>query len=86
MFLTLLAILGIGFSIPIICSLAAGAVLVELVCLKQIPDANAALAVVSTLSMAFLGPRAFSVDALLFGRRILVSTSSSDSARKNRGT
>ena len=81
-FLFLLSMLCIGFLTPAICGLAALAVLVSLVDSREMLNANVALIVLSTLSLAFLGPGAFSVDARLFARRVVVSTSSNDSVRK----
>ena len=76
LFLTLLSMLCIGLVTPAVCVVAAVAVLAQAVYLGKVPDANVIVAALSTLSLAFLGPGAFSIDARLFGRRILVSTSS----------
>jgi hypothetical protein len=76
LFLTLLSMMCIGLLTPAVCALAALGVLAQAVSLGKVPDANVIVAAFSTLSLAFLGPGAFSIDARLFGRRILVSTSS----------
>lgn len=78
-FLVLLGMLCVGLLTPAVCVLAALAVLFELARSRGIPNATVSVVVLSTLSLAVLGPGAFSVDARLFGRRMLVSTSSSDS-------
>lgn len=77
-FIGLLSMLGIGLLTPAVCGLSALAVLVEIGYSEEIWNANVALVVLSTISMAFVGPGAFSVDARLFGRRIVVSASSTD--------
>jgi hypothetical protein len=77
LFLAFLSMLSIGLLTPAVCALAALAVLAQAVYLGKLPDANVIVVVLSTLSLAFLGPGAFSIDARLFGRRMLVSSSSS---------
>jgi uncharacterized membrane protein YphA (DoxX/SURF4 family) len=71
----LLSMLCLGFLTPAICGLAAAAVLFELPYSSVVSSSNVVLVVLSTLSLAFLGPGAFSVDARLFARRVVVSTS-----------
>jgi hypothetical protein len=85
MFLILLSMLCIGLLTPAICGVSALAVLFELGYSREIPNAQVALVVLSTVSLAFLGPGAFSVDARLFARRILVSTSSTDGTGEDHG-
>jgi hypothetical protein len=75
-FVISLSMLCIGLLTPAVCVLAALAVLFELVRGRVIPNANVAVIVLSTLSLAVLGPGAYSIDARLFGRRVLLSTSS----------
>jgi hypothetical protein len=75
LFIILLSMLGIGFLTPAVCGIAALAVAVELAKSIVILKVNVALIVLSTLAIAFLGPGAFSVDARLFARRVVVSTS-----------
>jgi len=78
-YLILLGMLCIGLFTPVICGLAAAGVLFDLAHSGEVHFVNAAVVVLSTLSLALLGPGAFSVDARLFGRRVVISTSGSDS-------
>jgi hypothetical protein len=78
LFVVLLSMLCIGLLTPAICGLAVLAIAIQFVDSRDIRNANLALVVLSTLSLAFLGPGAFSVDARIFARRIVVSTSSTD--------
>ena len=82
-FLISLSMLCVGLLTPVVCGLAAFAVSVQFAHSGKVPTTNTILIVLSTLSLAVLGPGAFSVDARLFGRRILVSTSASDSKRED---
>ena len=68
-FLLLLGFLCVGFLTPIVCAVAAIAVLFDLA--EFHGGASVAVMVLSVLSYAFLGPGAYSVDARLFGRRVL---------------
>ena len=77
-FLMLLAMLCVGLLTPAACVLAAATVLLDQQHLRDMHNANLAVVVLSALSLAILGPGAVSVDARLFGRRILVSTSADD--------
>ena len=77
-FLVLLSLLCIGFLTPAVCALAVVGVLFDLIWSREMPTAHAALVVLSTSALSFIGPGAFSVDARLFARRILVSSSPSD--------
>ena len=79
LFLSLLSLLCIGLLTPAVCGIAVLAVLVEFASLKQIPNSSVVVILLSTFALAFLGPGAISVDSKLFGRRILVSTSSANS-------
>jgi hypothetical protein len=74
-FLILLGMLCVGMFTPVVCCLAAAGVLFDLGHLANVHPANAAVVVLATLSLAFLGPGAFSIDARLFGRRVVMSTS-----------
>lgn len=77
-FVAVLSMLSIGLLTPAVCGASALAVVVEFAYSREVPNANVALVVLSTWSLAVLGPGAFSVDARLFTRRIIVSTSSAD--------
>lgn len=83
LFLAVLSMLSLGLLTPAGCALAAMAVLAQAAYIGKLCDPNVIVIVLSTLSLAFLGPGAFSIDARLFGRRMLVSTSPSAS-RKDR--
>lgn len=75
-FLGLLSTLCIGLMTPAGCVLAAISVVGWAVYFGELHDATVIVVVLSTLSLAIVGPGAFSIDARLFGRRMLVSTSS----------
>ena len=85
LFIILLSALGLGFLTPAICGLAALAVFVGIAHSGEMPNANVALVVCSTVSLAFLGPGAFSVDARIFARRVVVSTSSNHAIKHDCG-
>ena len=74
-FLALLSLLCIGLLTPAACLLSAVAVLLDQASTRDLQTANLIVIVLATVSFAFLGPGAFSVDARLFGRRLLMSTS-----------
>ena len=76
-FVALLSLLCIGFLTPAVCVIAAIFVLSNLLTLHVIQSAEPAIIVLSTLSLAVLGPGAFSVDGRLFGRRVVVSSAAS---------
>jgi hypothetical protein len=61
---------------PIICGVAAVAVLIDLPAIRGGIGVSTVIVVLSTLAYAFLGPGAYSLDARLFGRRVLMSTDS----------
>lgn len=84
-FLILLSMLCIGLLTPAICVIGASAVLFELAYGRAVPNANIVVVVLSTMSLAVLGPGTFSVDAKLFGRRRLVSTSLANSTGDGHG-
>lgn len=73
-YLGLLMLLCAGLFTPIVCGVAAAAVLLDLPQLRSGNLMQLSVVVLATLAYAFLGPGAYSVDARLFGRRILVST------------
>lgn len=79
-FLILLGFLCIGMLTPIICGLAAAGVVFELAHTVNVHPLHPLIVVLATLSLAFVGPGAYSVDARLFGRRVVISTSGSDCA------
>jgi hypothetical protein len=73
-FLCLLSLLFLGLLTPIICGVAILSVMFDL---SQVRDMNAieiGIVLLSTASYACIGPGAYSIDARLFGRRMLVST------------
>ncbi len=73
-FLLLLSLVCVGLLTPIACVVAAVSVLFDLPAIHG--GASVAIVVLSTLAYAVLGPGAYSVDARLFGRRVLMSTDS----------
>ena len=77
-FLILLGLLCVGLFTPVICGLAAAAVLLNLVYRADAHTAKTVVVALATLSLGILGPGAFSADARLFGRRIVISTSKSN--------
>jgi uncharacterized membrane protein YphA (DoxX/SURF4 family) len=83
MFIILLSLLVVGLLTPAICGFTSFAVFIYIALSKEMPNANVTLVVLSALSLAFLGPGAFSVDARLFARRIVVSTSSTDATAED---
>ncbi len=78
LFILSLSLLSIGFLTPAICGISAVAVLLDIVSSGEILKTTDALIALSSLSLCFLGPGAYSVDAIFFARRIVVSTSSTD--------
>jgi hypothetical protein len=78
-FLGLLGMLCLGLLTPIVCGVAGAAVLLDWPHLLTGSIGQSSIVVLATLAYAVLGPGAYSVDAKLFGRRILVSTDSSQS-------
>jgi hypothetical protein len=76
-FLGLLGMLCLGLLTPVVCGVAGLTVLLDLPHLPTGSIVQSRIVVLATLAYAFLGPGAYSVDARLFGRRILVSTDSS---------
>lgn len=76
-YLLLLSMLCFGLFTPVVCGIAIAAILFNL---AHSPAANIVVLALSTLSLALLGPGAFSIDGRMFGRRILISTASSNPA------
>jgi hypothetical protein len=73
-FLGLLTLLCIGLFTPIVCGVAASAVILDL---PQPQSGNMTQLIIVTsagVAYAFLGPGAYSIDARLFGRRKILST------------
>src|SRR5580698_4433904 len=75
-FLALLGSLCLGLLTPVVCALAVMSVLLELTHLRGTNAVQLGIVLVATSAYAFLGPGAYSVDARLFGRRVIVSTGS----------
>ncbi len=80
-FLVLLSLLCLGLLTPVVCALAVIAVLLELPYLRGVGAADVGIVLLSTLAYAFLGPGAYSIDARLFGRRVIVSNEASHTTR-----
>jgi hypothetical protein len=80
-FLVLLSLLCLGLMTPAVCALAVIAVLLDLTHVSCINVEEVGIVLLSTSSYAFLGPGAYSIDARLFGRRVIVSTDFSHSGR-----
>jgi hypothetical protein len=78
-FLALLSLLCLGLLTPVVCAFAVLAVLLDLTYLRDISAVEVGIVLLSTSSYAFLGPGAYSIDARLFGRRVIISTGSSRS-------
>jgi hypothetical protein len=72
-FLALLGFLCLGFLTPIVCLVATVAALMDLSHLLTENRAEVIIVLSCVSSFAFLGPGAFSMDARLFGRRIVLS-------------
>lgn len=75
-FLGLQGLLWIGLLTPVVCVVAAGAVLLDLSHLRIVNVVEIATVLLSAFAYAFIGPGAYSIDVRLFGRRMLVSTDS----------
>jgi hypothetical protein len=78
-FLVLLSMLCFGLFTPVVCGIAVAALLFHPAHSSAVFSANIVILALSALSLALLGPGAFSIDARIFGRRVLVSTASSNS-------
>jgi hypothetical protein len=77
-YLLLLSMLCFGLFTPVVCGIAIAAILFNLAHSPAVSSANIVVLALSTLSLALLGPGAFSIDARMFGRRILISSASSN--------
>lgn len=75
-FLALLGLLCLGLLTPVVCALVVLSVLLELTHLRGANAIQLGVVLVATSAYAFLGPGAYSIDARLFGRRVIVSTDS----------
>jgi hypothetical protein len=73
-FLGLLILLCIGLFTPVVCGVAVAAVFSDLPQLRSGNMTQLIIVAAAALAYAFLGPGAYSVDARLFGRRMLLST------------
>ncbi len=73
-FLALLGLLCLGLLTPLVCAFVVVSVLLELTHLRGTNPVQLGIILVATSAYAFLGPGAYSVDARLFGRRVIVST------------
>ena len=83
-FLALISMLGVGLLTPAVCVLAVIVVLLDLPYIRDFSWVELGIILLSTSSFAFLGPGAYSIDARLFGRRMLVSINSTQ-ARGRQG-
>lgn len=77
-FLCLLSLLFLGLLTPIVCGVAVLSVFFDLSQVRNMNAIEIGIVLLSTASYACLGPGAYSIDARLFGRRMLVSTDSSE--------
>jgi hypothetical protein len=77
-FLCLLSLLLLGLLTPIVCGLAVLSVFLDLSEVRNMNAIGIGIILLSTVSYACIGPGAYSIDARLFGRRMLVSTDSSE--------
>jgi hypothetical protein len=73
-FLGLLILLCIGLFTPVVCVVAVVAVFLDFPQLRSGNMTQLIIVAAAALAYAFLGPGAYSVDARLFGRRMLLST------------
>jgi hypothetical protein len=78
-FLVLLSLLCFGLLTPIVCITATLLALLDLPHLLAENVAQVIIVLLCTSSFAFLGPGAFSIDARLFARRIVLSDRASQS-------
>jgi len=68
------AILGLGFLTPIVSLLSASAGALLSLHFGMFPNADSVFLLIVGIVVAMLGPGAYSVDARLFGRRVVVLT------------
>ena len=71
-------VLGFGYLTPIVSLLSASAAALLSLHLGMWPTADGAFALIDGIVVAMLGPGAYSVDARLFGRRVVVLTNLDD--------
>jgi hypothetical protein len=71
----LAASLGIGIFTPVVSVLACCVEIAAVSDLKELGVIHLASSILITASVAMLGPGAYSVDARMFGRRLVVSSS-----------
>jgi hypothetical protein len=72
------AVLGLGYLTPLVSLLAASAGVLLSLRLGMSPSADSAFVLIDGIVVAMLGPGAYSVDARLFGRRVVVLTNRDD--------
>ena len=77
-FLCLLCLLFLGLLTPIVCGAAILSVTLDLSQVRNLNAIEVGIVLLSTASYACIGPGAYSFDARLFGRRMLVSTDPSE--------
>jgi hypothetical protein len=77
-FLCLLSLLFFGLLTPIVCVVAILSVIFDLSQVRNMSAIEVGIILLSTVSYACIGPGAYSIDARLFGRRMLVSTDRSE--------
>ena len=77
-FLCLLSLLFLGLLTPIVCGVAVLSVFFDLYQVRNMNAIEIGIVLLSTASYACLGPGAYSIDAWLFGRRMLVSTDTTE--------
>jgi hypothetical protein len=82
-FLCLLSLLFLGLLTPIVCGVAVLSVFFDLSQVRNMNPIEIGIVLLSTASYACLGPGAYSIDARLFGRRMLVSTDSSELGKED---
>lgn len=80
-YIALLGMLCVGILTPVVCVIAVIMVLLDLHYIGSVSPVELCITLLSTFAYAFLGPGVYSIDAKLFGRRMLVFTDSSQSRR-----
>jgi len=71
-------VLALGYLTPIVSLLSASAAALLSLHLGMPPDADSAFVLIDGIVVAMLGPGAYSVDARLFGGRVVVLTNRDD--------
>lgn len=77
----LLGMLCLGILTPVVCVAAVIVALLDLPFIRDVSPVELGITLLSTFAYGFLGPGAYSIDAKLFGRRVLMSTDSPRSGR-----